>query len=53
MPPGRQFVQRAIANGMCGRQALHMRDLQALVRSQARLDEVAISEMGMTGMTLI
>jgi len=30
-----------------------MRDLQALVRSQARLDEVAISDMGITGMTRI
>jgi hypothetical protein len=33
MPPGRQFVQRAITNGMYGDQVPHMRDLQALVRS--------------------
>jgi hypothetical protein len=33
MPPGRQFVQQAIADGMYDHQVLHMRDRQALVRS--------------------
>ena len=44
MPPGRQFVQRAMVNEIYGRQVLNVRDLQALVRLKARLDQVAISD---------